>query len=88
MKETVYLIIPSTCPICGGNTEIKQDNDSKVLICTNDNCKGKLLGKLTHFVSKNAMNIDRMSEATIEKFIELSWLSSFEDIYNLKNYSI
>ncbi|MBO5828757.1 MAG: NAD-dependent DNA ligase LigA [Paludibacteraceae bacterium] len=87
-KEFDYIAIPSVCPICGGNTEIKQDNDSKVLVCTNDNCKGKLLGKLTHFVSKNAMNIDGMSEATIEKFIKLSWLSSFEDIYNLKNYSI
>lgn len=82
-KEPDYIIIPSTCPICGGNTEIKQDNDSKVLMCTNDNCKGKLLGKLTHFVSKNAMNIENLSEATLEKFIELDWLTSFVDIYNL-----
>lgn len=85
-KEPDYIIIPSTCPICGGNTEIKQDNDTKVLVCTNDNCKGKLLGKLTHFVSKNAINVDGMSEATIEKFIELGWLTSFEDIYKLKNH--
>ena len=77
---------PHKCPICGGNTEIKQDNDSKVLVCTNDNCKGKLLGKLTHFASKNAINIDGMSEATIEKFIELGWLTCFEDIYNLKDH--
>lgn len=82
---TVY--IPEFCPICGGKTEIKQDNDSKVLVCTNDDCKGKLLGKLTHFVSKNAMNIDGLSESTIEKFIELGWLTCFEDIYNLKKYS-
>lgn len=85
-KEPDYIIIPHICPVCGGNTEIKQDNDSKVLVCTNDNCKGKLLGKLTHFVSKNAINIDGFSEATIEKFIELGWLSGFEDIYNLKNH--
>lgn len=83
-KEPDYVIIPSTCPICGGATEIKQDNDSKVLICTNDNCKGKLLGKLTHFVSKNAMNIDGLSEATLERFIELGWLNDFKDIYHLK----
>ena len=83
-KERDHIFIPSTCPICGGDTEIKQDNDSKVLMCTNDNCKGKLLGRLTHFVSKNAMDIEGMSEATIEKFIELGWLSSFKDIYNLK----
>lgn len=86
-REKDYVFIPSTCPICGGDTEIKQDNDSKVLVCTNDNCKGKLLGKLTHFVSKNAMNIEGMSEATIEKFIELGWLNSFEDIYNLKTHA-
>lgn len=86
-REKDYVFIPFTCPICGGNTEIKQDNDSKVLVCTNDNCKGKLLGKLTHFVSKNAMNIDGMSEATLEKFIELGWLNSFEDIYNLKTHA-
>lgn len=80
------LNIPSICPVCGGKTEIKQDNNSQVLICTNENCKGKLLGKLAHFVSKNAMNIDGLSEATLEKFINLGWLSSFIDIYNLKNH--
>lgn len=75
--------IPSECPICGHQTCVSKDNDSEVLICTNDNCKGKLLGKLTHFASKNAMNIDGLSEATIEKFIELGWLNSLVDIYNL-----
>lgn len=85
-KEPDYITIPSACPICGGDTEIKQDNDSKVLVCTNDNCKGKLLGKLTHFVSKNAINIDGMSKATLEKFIELGWLNGFESIYCLKDH--
>lgn len=84
--QDLILDIPTKCPICGGDTEIKQDNDSKVLVCTNDNCKGKLLGKLTHFVSKNAMNVDGMSEATLEKFIELGWLTCFEDIFTLKDY--
>lgn len=74
------------CPICGGKTEIKQDNDSKVLICTNDNCKGKLLGKLTHFASKNAINVEGLSEQTIEKFIELGWLTCFKDIFTLKDH--
>lgn len=78
-----HLFIPSSCPICGGDTEIKQDNDSKVLICTNENCKGKLLGKLTHFVSKNAMNIEGLSEATLEKFIEFEWITKFIDVYYL-----
>ena len=72
------------CPICHGKTRFVTENNSTVLVCTNDDCKGKLLGKLTHFVSKNAMNVDGLSESTLEKFIELGWLSSFEDIYNLK----
>lgn len=75
--------IPDVCPCCGAKTEINNDNGSKVLICTNDNCSGKLLGKLTHFVSKNAMNVDGMSEQTIVKFMELGWLNNLADIYNL-----
>ena len=78
------LKFPSQCPVCGGETEIRQDNNSQILICTNENCKGKLLGKLTHFVSKNAMNIDGLSDATLEKFIKLGWIHSFIDIYTLK----
>lgn len=76
-------IIPETCPICGSPTKIVKDNDSEVLICTNDDCKGKLLGKLSHAVSKNAINVDGLSEATIQKFIDLGWLTSIRDIYYL-----
>ena len=85
--EPDYITYPSYCPVCGGLTKLETENSSAVLICTNDNCKGKLLGKLTHFVSKNAVNIDGLSEATIEKFIELGWLTCFEDIYKLKSYA-
>ena len=81
-KPKYDFFVPS-CPVCGGKTELVTENSSTVLVCTNDNCKGKLLGKLTHFVSKNAMNIDGLSEATLEKFIELGWLTCFEDIYHL-----
>ena len=77
------MLLPVTCPVCGGKTKLVTENSSTVLVCTNDNCKGKLLGKLTHFVSKNAMNIENLSEATLEKFIELGWLTRFEDIYHL-----
>ena len=83
MKNIKYITIPSTCPICGEPTKIVKDNDSEVLMCTNDNCSGKLLGKLCHAVSKNALNIDGLSEATIQKFIDLGWLSSIRDIYYL-----
>lgn len=77
---------PDECPICGGLTKIVKDKDTKVLMCDNPNCKGKLLGKLTHAVSKNALNIDGMSEATIEFLIERGWLSSIKDIYRLNYY--
>ena len=80
-------IIPiETCPICGADTKIIQENDSKVLICTNDNCKGKLLGKLVHFCSKNAINIESMSEATLQFLIDRGWVKSFKDIYKLDYY--
>lgn len=81
-----FFDIPSVCPICGASTKIIRDNESSVLYCTNDNCKGKLLGKLTHAASKNALNIDGLSESTIEKFIKLGWLTSIKDIYYLSDH--
>ena len=78
--------IPNICPICGEETQVIRDNDTEVLICTNPNCKGKLLGKLSHFVSKNAINIDGLSEQTLQKFIDLGWLNSFRDIYYLSDH--
>lgn len=86
LTKSNYLIIPSTCPVCGGTTEIIKDNDTEVLRCINPYCKGKLLGKLSHAVSKNALNIDGLSESTLEKFIELGWVSSIGDIYQLYKY--
>lgn len=82
----IYIDIPHMCPICGQPTKIVKDNNSEVLVCTNDNCKGKLLGKLSHAVSRDALNIDGLSEATIEKFINLGWLSSIQDIYHLLDH--
>lgn len=81
--DVSYINIPDKCPICGQPTKIVKDNNSEVLVCINDNCKGKLLGKLTHAASKNALNIDGLSESTIEKFINLGWLNSIKDIYYL-----
>ena len=81
-----FFDIPSVCPICGASTKIIRDNESSVLYCTNDNCKGKLLGKLTHAVSRDMLNIDGLSEATIEKFINLGWLNSIKDIYHLSDH--
>lgn len=82
----IYIDIPHICPICGQPTKIVKDNNSEVLVCTNDNCNGKLLGKLSHAVSRDALNIDGLSEATIEKFINLGWLNSIKDIYHLSDH--
>lgn len=82
----IYIDIPHMCPICGQPTKIVKDNNSEVLVCTNDNCKGKLLGKLSHAVSRDALNTDGLSEATIEKFIDFGWLNSIQDIYHLSDY--
>lgn len=85
-EKIIYINIPDKCPICGQPTKIIKENDSELLCCTNEACKGKLLGKLTHAVSKNALNIDGLSESTIEKFINLGWLNSIRDIYHLLNH--
>lgn len=81
-----YIQIPAFCPVCNSPTEIKRDNSTDVLICTNPNCKGKLLGKVSHFVSKKGMDIDGLSEETIKKFIELGWINNIYDVYNLSEH--
>ena len=78
--------IPDKCPICGQPTRIIKENDSEVLMCENPDCKGKLLGKLVHAASRNALDIENLSESTIEKFINLGWLNSIKDIYHLSDY--
>jgi len=76
--------LPDKCPCCGGKVKIHNENGSKTLHCCNEGCLAKLLSRLTHYVSKNALNIDGFSEATIDKFMELGWLTSLSDIYTLQ----
>lgn len=78
--------IPDKCPICGQPTRIVKENDSEVLMCENPDCKGKLLGRLVHAASRNALDIENLSESTIEKFINLGWLNSIKDIYHLSDH--
>lgn len=75
--------LPNKCPNCGGNVEVHNENGSKTLHCINDSCSAKLLGKLVHFCSKNAINIEGMSEATLQFLIDKGWVKSFQDIYKL-----
>lgn len=78
--------IPDTCPICGGEAKIINENGSKVLKCMNPDCKAKLLSKFVNFVSRDAMNIQGLSEATLKRFIDLGWLKDYTDIYNLAEH--
>lgn len=78
--------IPDTCPTCGGEAKIINENDSKVLKCMNPDCKAKLLSKFVNFVSRDAMNIQGLSEATLKRFIDLGWLKDYTDIYNLAEH--
>jgi DNA ligase (NAD+) len=77
---------PDECPICGALTKIVKENDTKVLMCSNDDCQGRLLGKLSHAASKNALNIDGLSEATLEYMIEELGVKSIKDLYQIPFY--
>jgi len=78
--------IPETCPVCGGKTMIKADNEVEVLCCTNPDCEAKRIKAFTLFVSRDALNIDGMSEATLEKFIAKGFIHSFRDIFHLSDH--
>lgn len=85
-RESAYIRIPSQCPVCESSTQIVKENDSEVLMCTSPHCKGKLLGRVSHFVSKKGMDISGLSEETIKKFIELGWIAEITDVYNLEQH--
>lgn len=78
--------IPTCCPVCGGRTGIIQENDSAVLMCLNTNCRGKLLGKLCTFVSKQGLDIDGLGENSLDLFIKLGFLTKLSDVFNLKQH--
>lgn len=80
------LVIPDTCPCCGSKAEIKYTDNSKFLMCTNPNCSAKILAKFTHFVSRNCMNIDGLSEKTLEALISHDFLHVYKDIYHLNEH--
>ncbi len=77
---------PTNCEACGTETQVQKNKGTAVLICPNPTCKAKHFYGFTHFVSRNAMNIAGFSSATIEKFVELGYLTNFEDIYTLDKY--
>lgn len=78
--------IPKSCPVCGGETLINNDNGIKTLYCTNDECLAKQIKAFTHFVSRDALNIEGLSEATLEKFIAKGLVKEFADIFHIEKH--
>lgn len=78
--------IPKTCPVCGKATQICQENDTKTLVCPNPECEAKKIKSFTLMVSRDALNIDGLSEATLEKFIAKGFIHSFADIFRLNRF--
>ena len=79
--------IPDICPVCGGCTEIKKDNDTEFLFCTNPDCSGKIINKLDHFCSKKGLDIKGLSKVTLEKLLEWGYVNNITDIFTLYLYA-
>ncbi|MBQ2053995.1 MAG: NAD-dependent DNA ligase LigA [Eubacterium sp.] len=86
LTKSGNLQVPDTCPACGGSTEIRNDNGTETLNCVNPACPAKNIKLFSLFVSRNAMNIDGMSEATIERFIGAGIMHRLSDIYHLSDH--
>ncbi len=78
--------IPKHCPVCGGDTEIRQMDEVRSLYCTNPDCQAKKIKSFTLFVSRDALNVDGLSEATLEKFIGAGFIHEFSDIFHLEQH--
>ena len=83
------LDIPEVCPVCGAQTKIRisEESSTKTLRCTNDACPAKKLKKYSRFVSKGGMDIDGISEATLQRFVNEGWIKNYADIYRLSSHS-
>lgn len=87
--EVANLITPpAICPICGEPTEIRKNDDVKVLYCTNPNCEGKIINKLDHFFGKKGLDAKGLSKATFEKLLEWGWIRDIKDVFRLKEHQI
>lgn len=86
LTKSNTIIVPDVCPVCGGRTEIKQVNEVQSLYCTNESCEAKKIKSFTLFVSRDALNIEGLSEASLEKFIAKGFIHEFADIFHLDTY--
>lgn len=81
------LSYPSHCPACGGETEVRDANGVKALYCTNKLCSAKKIKLFAHFVGRDAMNMDGLSEATLDKMIEKEFIAELPDLFHLEQYA-
>ena len=84
--ERIAPSLPDVCPACGGETAVKDENGTRTLVCINPYCSAKKLKLFSHFVTRNAMNIDGISESTIEKFLDEGILNDLPDLYKLERF--
>ena len=85
-NKIIFLTIPKVCPYCGKLTEIRKDNDSEVLYCSNEQCESRLINRLEHFCGKKGLDIKGLSKATFQKLIDWEWLENLEGVFNLNQY--
>ncbi len=78
--------IPDACPVCGGETEVRQVSNAKALYCLNSDCQAKHIKSFALFVSRDALNIEGLSESTLEKFISRGYIREFADLFHLNRY--
>ena len=78
--------VPDSCPACGGHTEVKRENDVETLFCVNPACSAKKIKAFTLFVSRDALKVEGLSEATLEKFIAHGFIHEFADIFKLSEH--
>ena len=86
LTKSGNLVIPDKCPVCGHEARIRQENDVETLFCMNPDCVAKKIKSFSLFTSRDAMNIDGLSEATLEKFIAMGFIHNFGDIFEIGKY--
>ncbi len=86
MTRSANINIIEKCPVCNSETLIKNENGIRTLHCPNENCSAKGIKKFSHFVSRNALNIEGLSESSLEKFIEVGIIKKLDDVFNIKNH--
>ena len=86
LTQSGNLPIPAICPVCGGETKIQNMNDTETLYCTNPECAAKKIKSFTLFVSRDALNMEGLSEATLEKFISMGFIHEYADLFHLAEH--